>query len=123
MLAPKWFDKNLALSNEDNFDQLRAALAMARALYLGDGKPRTAYGHFEAHYTAQIAAGARRDLNPLVACFGPALIDRAILDALCRLSGMSFDQALRVNLPGIAPAGLAPELAGVRHGALSCRRA
>lgn len=112
MLAPKWFDKNLALSNEDNFDQLRAALAIGRDLYLGDGRPRTAYGHFEAHYTAQIAAGARRDLNALVACFGPALIDRAVLDALCRLSGASFDQALRVNLPGIAPAALAPELTG-----------
>jgi hypothetical protein len=112
MLAPKWFDKNLALSNEDNFDQLRAALAMARDLYLGDSKPRTAYGHFEAHYAAQIAEGGRRDLNPLVACFGPALIDRAILDALCRVSGVSFDQALRVNLPGIVPIALAPELAG-----------
>ena len=30
ILAPKWFDKNLALSNEDNFDQLRLALALAR---------------------------------------------------------------------------------------------
>lgn len=111
MLAPKWFDKNLALTNEDNFDQLRAALSMARDLYLADGKARTAYGHFEAHYAAQIAEGAKRDLNALVACFGPALIDRAILDALCRLSGVSFDQALRVNLPGIAPSALAPELA------------
>ena len=32
MMAPKWFDKNLALSNEDNFDQLRAVLRMAREL-------------------------------------------------------------------------------------------
>ena len=24
LLAPKWFDKNLALSNEDNYEQLRA---------------------------------------------------------------------------------------------------
>ena len=30
LLAPKWFDKNPALSNEDNFDQLRTALAIAR---------------------------------------------------------------------------------------------
>ncbi|MGZ7192184.1 hypothetical protein ACXWOI_09565, partial [Streptococcus pyogenes] len=29
LLAPKWFDKNLALSNEDNFDQLRLALSLA----------------------------------------------------------------------------------------------
>src|SRR5439155_13978809 len=30
MLAPKWFDKSPHLSNEENFDQLRRSLAMAR---------------------------------------------------------------------------------------------
>ena len=30
MLAPKWFDKSPVLSNEDNFDQLRRSLALAR---------------------------------------------------------------------------------------------
>src|SRR5688500_6951692 len=34
LLAPKWFDKNTALSNEDNFDQLRESLGIARGLYL-----------------------------------------------------------------------------------------
>ena len=38
MMAPKWFDKNLQLSNEDNFDQLRDVLRMARAAYLSDGR-------------------------------------------------------------------------------------
>jgi hypothetical protein len=30
LMAPKWFDKNPELSNEDNFDQLRNALRIAR---------------------------------------------------------------------------------------------
>src|SRR3977135_3309019 len=34
LLAPKWFDKNPALSNEDNYEQLRASLRTARDLYL-----------------------------------------------------------------------------------------
>src|SRR5262249_14031525 len=33
MLAPKWFDKNPALTNEQNFDQLRLSLALAREAY------------------------------------------------------------------------------------------
>lgn len=37
MMAPKWFDKDPALSNDENFDQLRAALGIARALYLDAG--------------------------------------------------------------------------------------
>jgi L-alanine-DL-glutamate epimerase-like enolase superfamily enzyme len=111
ILAPKWFDKNLALSNEDNFDQLRAALTLARDAYL-DGAARTAFGHFAAHYREVIAAGARRDLNPLVASFGPAQLDRAILDALCRLQRMSFYEAIQGNFAGIAASELASDLAG-----------
>ncbi len=120
ILAPKWFDKNLALSNEDNFDQLRLALALARDAYL-DGGARTAFGHFAAHYREVIEAGARRDLNPLVACFGPAQLDRAILDALCRLHRMSFYEAVQGNFAGIEPAAVAPDLAGFDIGAFLAR--
>jgi hypothetical protein len=116
LLAPKWFDKNLALSNEDNFEQLRSALTLAIDAYTDPGAgPRTAFGHFAAHYEAQIAAGAACGLNPLVASFGPAQIDRAVLDALCHSVGCSFYDAMRVNLPGIDPALLPaqlPDLAG-----------
>jgi hypothetical protein len=115
MLVPKWFDKNLALSNEENFEQLRLALALAADSYTERGAPRTAFGHFAAHYAEQIAAGAAHDLNPLVASFGPAQIDRAVLDALCRSAGCSFYDAMRFNLSGLDPALLraqVPELAG-----------
>jgi len=120
LLAPKWFDKNLALSNEDNFDQLRLALGLARDAYL-DGRPRTAFGHFAAHYRELIEAGARRGLDPLVACFGPAQLDRAILDALCRLHRMSFYAAIQGNFAGIAPIADAPDLGGFDFDAFLAR--
>lgn len=66
LLAPKWFDKNPALSNEDNFEQLRSALRLAAAAYLAGG-PNTAFGHFRANYAGQIEAGAKQGLNALVA--------------------------------------------------------
>lgn len=100
LLAPKWFDKNPALSNEDNFEQLRAALRLAREAYLAGGT-NTAFGHNRAHYAAQIEAGAARGLNSLVSCYGPALVDRAVLDALCRACDVSFYQAVKSNLPGL----------------------
>jgi len=108
LLAPKWFDKNLALSNEDNFEQLRLSLQLAADAYTGDAGPRTAFGHFAAHYAGQVEAGAKRGLNKLTANFGPAQIDRAVLDALCRLEGMSFYDCIRANLPGI-DAGALPD--------------
>jgi hypothetical protein len=110
LLAPKWFDKNLALTNEQNFDQLRLALRLAADAYTQDQTPRTAFGHFAAHYAGQIDAGADRGLNALTANFGPAQIDRAVLDALCRIEGTSFYEAVRANLPGIDPALLPDQL-------------
>jgi Enolase C-terminal domain-like len=109
LLAPKWFDKDPALSNEDNFDQLRLALGIARGLYLG-GAPATAFGHFVAHYRPQILRGAALGLNPLVANYGPALIDRAVLDGLCRALGLPFHAVIRGNLAGIGAVDLLPDL-------------
>ena len=104
MMAPKWFDKNLQLSNEDNFDQLRGALRLARDAYLADANDATAFGHFARHYDTLMQAGAAQGYNPLLTSYGPALVDRAILDALCRAQGVSFDEAMRGNLPGIGDA-------------------
>lgn len=86
LLAPKWFDKNPALTNEDNYGQLRASLCAARAQYLARGMA-TAWQH---------SAPARG----LVENYGPALIDRALLDALCRALGVSFYDAVKKNLIG-----------------------
>src|SRR5438445_10560708 len=43
MLAPKWFDKDPALSNADNAEQLRSALRLAKALYLEGRIAHTAF--------------------------------------------------------------------------------
>jgi hypothetical protein len=104
MLAPKWFDKDPAKSNDDNFDDLRDVLRMAREAYLGDSVPASAFGHFARHHDAHLQASAARGYNALLAGYGPALVDRAVLDALLRARGVSFDAGMRANLAGIGPA-------------------
>jgi len=111
LMAPKWFDKNLALSNDDNFEQLRDVLRLARDAYLADASPDTAFGHFARHHDAHQAAAAARGHNPLLASYGPALLDRAALDALCRVLGCSFYDAMRGNLVGLD--GRHPQFAGI----------
>jgi hypothetical protein len=101
LMVPKWFDKNLALSNEENFTQLRDVLHIAREGYLSDPAPATAFGHFARHYDGHLLACAAKSYNPLLANYGPALVDRALLDALCRAHGASFYTAMQRNLPGI----------------------
>jgi hypothetical protein len=102
MMAPKWFDKNLALSNEDNFAQLRDVLRTARDAYLADTTSAASYAHFERHHAACLHAGGQRGYNPLLASYGPAQVDRAVFDALCRALGLSFYDAVRANVPGMA---------------------
>ena len=115
LMAPKWFDKNLALSNDDNFEQLRAVLRLAREAYLADALSTssndTAFGHFARNHGAHQANCMALGFNPLLASYGPALIDRALLDALCRALGVSFYTAVQGNLVGLGAAH--PAFAGV----------
>jgi len=86
LLAPKWFDKSPALSNEDNFEQLRDSLRAARERYLSQ-EASTAWSHSSP-------------VVGLVENYGPALLDRALLDALCRALGISFYTAIQKNVVG-----------------------
>src|ERR1700712_5028811 len=81
LLVPKWFDKSPALSNEDNFDQLRRSLGIARKHLIASG-PHTTYGLSVAAEPGHRAECAAHGLNGLIASFGLAELDRAILDAL-----------------------------------------
>jgi hypothetical protein len=111
IMAPKWFDKNEGLSNEDNFDQLRTSLSLSRDAFLA-AEPTTAFGlPVDAHHDHVVAARLR-GLNSLVATFGPALLNRAVLDALCQLRQRSFYAAIQSNLPGIEATAMTPDLAG-----------
>jgi len=108
MMVPKWFDKNPDLTNEQNFVQLRSALQLYVDAIQGNAA-NTAFGHYAALYDEHLKAGAAVGLNPLATSFGPALIDRAIVDALCRTEGVSFAAAMQGNLAGIDPGFLLKE--------------
>ncbi|TMG99337.1 MAG: mandelate racemase, partial [Betaproteobacteria bacterium] len=110
LMIPKWFDKSPEKSNAENVSDLRRAVANAAHAYASEPSSRTAFGHATAHYRSLLAAGEARGLNALASNYGPSLIDRAILDALCRVLGVSFNVAIRGNAPGI-DTSLTPDLA------------
>ncbi|PKA38966.1 mandelate racemase [Rhizobium sullae] len=103
MMVPKWFDKNPALTPAQNVDQLRASIRAAAAASLEASAPTTL---FAAARLNEAETVRRLPGNPLAACFGPSLIARAVLDAYCRLAGISFFDAVRRNLVGIGGAML-----------------
>ncbi|MEA2875093.1 MAG: hypothetical protein QOF14_289 [Hyphomicrobiales bacterium] len=116
LLAPKWFDKSPELTNEQNFDQLRRSVALARQSLMAAGTA-TAFGLSaevdRAHHETCAAAG----LNGLVASFGLAQIDRAIIDALGRIDDASVFKLARENIVGLS-AATAPDLKGFDFEAL-----
>ncbi|MBB3900195.1 enolase-like domain-containing protein [Roseococcus suduntuyensis] len=116
-LAAKWFDKDPALSDAQNQHQLRRSLEIAMAGALA-ADADTAFGHYAAATRPHTEACGAEGLNPLVASFGRALVDRAALDALLRLRGLAFHEGLRAGITGFAPARLDPALAGFDADAL-----
>jgi L-alanine-DL-glutamate epimerase-like enolase superfamily enzyme len=111
MMASKWFDKRAHLSPQQTVDGLRRALSIARKLYLARPDFDTAFGHHAAVLAAQVDACGKADIPPLAAGFGPAEIDKAILDALLRGIGIDFFDGMAANIAGI-DARLSPDISG-----------
>lgn len=110
-LGAKWFDKNPILTDAQNHDQLRRTLELTRDAYLA-APLLSAYALHARHYRAVLDEGSALGLDGLVSSFGPALLDRAVLDALLRIEGISFWHGMRRNLPGIDAHAIAPDLHG-----------
>jgi hypothetical protein len=109
MMAPKWFDKRPHLTPPQTVDELRRSLAIARDLYLSRSGFETAFGLHASRIGAHVEACAREDIPPLAAAFGPAEIDKAILDALLRALGINFFDGMVGNVSGVG-ASLSPDL-------------
>jgi L-alanine-DL-glutamate epimerase-like enolase superfamily enzyme len=100
-LVAKWFDKRPELSPQETITELRRALLIARELYLAHAGFETAFGLHAACIGPQIEACANEDIPPLAAAYGPAEIDKAILDALLRATGQSFFDGMAGNIAGL----------------------
>jgi len=123
LMASKWFDKRPELSPQQTVDELRRSLAIARELYLAHQGFETAFALHASCLAAQLEACAREDIPPLAAGFGPAEVDKAILDALLRFSDMSFFDGMNRNIAGV-DARLSPDIDNedVTQFLVRCRR-
>lgn len=110
LMVPKWFDKRSDFSPEQTIDELGRSLEIARELYLASSGFDTAFGLHASRIAAQLKACAKENIPPLAAAYGPAEIDKAILDALLRGMGVNFFDGMAGNAAGI-DARLSPDLA------------
>ncbi|QDV36826.1 mandelate racemase [Tautonia plasticadhaerens] len=114
-LPPGWFDKTPGRSYRDQVTDQLSSIRLARtALSERAGRPGA---FFESWVDANLEvrhAAAGLGFNPLLASFGISLVERAVMDALARASGLSFADAVRGDLYGIDLGVVEPSMSGTR---------
>ena len=113
-LPPKWFtkDPDSAFVDEvaDMVNVIEHAVNAARGL-----SAPSAFALWEQLDAEQAAWSERENVPGLLAGLGTALVERALIDASCRLSGLPFGQALATGALGFDAARIHPELRGREH--------
>jgi len=101
-LPPGWFDKTPGKDFRAQIDDMLAVLQWSREVYGEEFRNATSF--FPAWHRAHDRIQSRcRELGftKLLAAFGSSLLERAVVDAMCRAARTSFAAAVRANLFGI----------------------
>ena len=117
LLVPKWFSKDPGTSHDEDRRALANGARDAARLIAERGEG-TVFDHWRAAQEALVEGRP----EPLVPMFGVALVERALIDAVCRAAGHSFAEALREDLLGLRFGELDPALDGWRPASLGARR-
>lgn len=112
-LPPSWFDKSPEKDFAVQISDMLRVIALSQRVYATEFASPTEFfqGWLAAHQRIQQQCQLW-SLPPLLASFGASLLERAILDAICRRHEMSLATAIRENLFGIVPSEVHAELAG-----------
>jgi hypothetical protein len=101
-LPPKWFTKDPATTFEQDLPAMLAAIQ--HAAHAAEALGRDAAGFFDFWrelYDAQDAWAQKRGIPPLLAGLGVSLVERAVLDGLCRATGEPLHRKIAANRLGV----------------------
>ncbi len=112
-LPPSWFDKSPGKPFAEQVRDMLAVIGLAEEVFAASYAQPTAFfpAWLESVRTVHAECTAR-GVPPLLASLGTSLVERAMVDALCRVTGTSFAVAVRRNLLGLVPADVHSALAG-----------
>ena len=111
-LPPKWFTKNPETPYRDDVEDMLTVIRHACAEAESGGAAESVFELWLAIHEAQKRWAMERGFPPLLWGFGVSLVERAILDAVCRLRQMPFARAVRDDALGLRPEVIYSELAG-----------
>jgi hypothetical protein len=110
-LPPKWFTKDAARPLDEEVAEMVEVIqhALQHATDLRADSPFDAWLML---YQVQAAWGRERRLPPLLSNFGAALVERALVDAVCKGVEQPLASVLRANALGFRLGELYPSLLG-----------
>ena len=110
-LPPSWFDKSPDKSYSLQIDDMLAVIALAEKTFLEEfATPSDFFSSWLISYERVHSRAAEWQLTPLLASFGISMVERAVIDAMCRAGNVSFFEAARDNLFGIVTSEVHSEL-------------
>lgn len=109
-LLPKWFDKNPRTSGQQDLENMWASIGNAVENALAQRRFASAFDLWWSLYQGQKAWGKERDFPALLWHFGVTMVERAVLDALCRHAGKSISELLESGELSIDAAAVAPDV-------------
>ena len=109
LLLPKWFEKDPQKTLQQD---VLALLSSARQAFAAavDNRDETLFELWWRVYAERVHSQPPSANDRLVRGFGVALLERALLDAVCRAAGESFFEALRNDTFQVRPGEVLPEL-------------
>lgn len=114
-LPPKWFTKNPDTPFEIDLAEMISVIQNAsRIARLAAEKPTGFFGWWQNLYAEQSTWAKIKEQPALLANLGVSLIERAVLDGLCKALGQPLHAVLRSDVLGIDLGAVREELRGMR---------
>ncbi|MCP4823834.1 MAG: hypothetical protein GY892_06915, partial [Shimia sp.] len=110
LLPPKWFTKVPDDPIDKEIADMLRVIRRALAHSIGVEAP-TAFDAWHTIYNQQTTWAKTEKIAPLLAHFGTSLVERAVIESVCRAADRPLGQALRDGTLGFEPGAIHPVLA------------
>lgn len=109
-LSVRWLDKRPGRSTGLKRRELVSLIYTARDIYVKTPEFATPFQKWRDCHPLVMKAGRKAKQEDLSSSFASALMERAIVDAVCRLEGKSVYNMVKTDRLGFRPASVHPEL-------------
>ena len=113
-LSVRWLDKRPGRTKAGKLRSLVELIEFARDMYLATPRFESPFQKWLACHPLIMMAGQRRDEEDLTSTYVSSLLERAMIDGVCRLAGRPLFEMLRDDRLGFRPADVHPKLKGFK---------